>query len=299
MSQTPRVTVILRCKNSEREIAAALAALFAQEFDDFELLVVDSGSTDRTLEIVAAYPHRLLRIAPEEYFPGPVLNRAVEACGTELVVFYNSDVVPLHRRVLGSLVAAFDDPEVAAAFGRQVPRPEAWASVRREYALSFPERGAPPPWITLSLPLAAMRRAAWERHPFYSAAWASEDTEWGQWALGQGLRIAYVPQAEAMHSHNYTLRQLFGRRYVEGEADAFIYGARFGWLGLLRRLVTAVARDVGQGVRERRWGELPRVPLHCAVYHWAHFSGHRHGLQRRDRGDHDAAHGQRVVLARR
>ena len=48
----PRVSVIMRCKNSDWVIDSALAALFSQTYRDFQLLVVDSGSTDRTLQRV-------------------------------------------------------------------------------------------------------------------------------------------------------------------------------------------------------------------------------------------------------
>ncbi|MDX1932665.1 MAG: glycosyltransferase family A protein, partial [Capsulimonadales bacterium] len=227
MTTTPRATVLMRSKNSDWVIGQALAGLFAQNYTDFELLVVDSGSTDRTLEYVAAYPCRLERIKPENYYPGAVLNQAIEGTNTELIVFLNSDCVPLCAETLGRLVAAFDDPSVMAAFGRQVPRPEADGWVRRDYAQAFPETGDAPPWITFSLPIAAIRRSAWEKRKFYTDAWGSEDTEWGNWARQQpGWKVAYVPEAITMHSHNYTLRQLYGRRFIEGEADAFIYRDR-------------------------------------------------------------------------
>ena len=224
MTAVPRASVIMRSKNAEGVIAQALAALFSQDFTDFELLVVDSGSTDGTLDIVRQYPCRLLQIEPLAYYPGAVLNNAIEQTRAELVVFQNSDAVPLIPQALGRLLAAFDDPQVDAAFARQLPRPGADPWVQRDYAASFPPGGPAPPWVTLSLPLAAMRKSAWRLHPFYTDAWASEDTEWGHWASQNGRVIRYVPEALVMHSHNYTLRQLYGRRFVEGEADAFIYG---------------------------------------------------------------------------
>lgn len=294
----PRVTVIMRSKNSDWVIGQALAGLFSQDFRDFELLVVDSGSTDRTLELVRRYPHRLIRIAPEAYFPGPVLNQAVEACTSEILVFQNSDGVPLTTSTLRRLVEAFDDPTVDAALARQLPRPEADPWVRRDYAASFPDTDRTPPWITLSLPLAAMRRSAWERHPFYSDAWGSEDTEWGHWATRNGLRIAYVREALAMHSHNYTLKQLYGRRFIEGEADAFIYGRREGVAKMATRTVVSTLRDWAACLRERDFMDMPRVPARRAVFHWAYLAGHRHGAARRRAGDTDVGVGQRTVLSR-
>jgi len=56
-----------------------------------------------------------------------------------------------------------------------------------------------------------------------SDAWASEDTEWGNWAKENGYNIKYVKNAILMHSHNYSLIQIYGRKFVEGEGDVFIY----------------------------------------------------------------------------
>ena len=294
----PRVSVIMRTKNCDWVVGQALAALFSQNYREFELLVVDSGSTDRTLEIVRRYPHRLRQIAATDYYPGQVLNDAIGETRGELLVFQNADAVPLHAGVLGQLVAAFDDPEVQAAFTRQLPRPEAATWVRRDYAASFPEAPETPPWITLSLPMAAMRRAAWERHPFYADAWGSEDTEWGLRARANGWTLRYVPGATVMHSHDYTLRQLYGRRFIEGEADAFLHDDAGALATHLLGFGSSVARDLLACLRAGDLADLPRVPLRRAVYHWGHLRGARHGTRRRRSGDRDTSVGQRAVLTR-
>lgn len=297
-SSGPRVSVIMRTKNSDWVIAQALAGLFSQTHTNFELIVVDCQSTDRTLEIVRQYPHRLITIDPSSYFPGPVLNRAIEAAETDIVVFQNSDVVPLTRFALERLVAAFAEPQVAAAYARQVPRPEADAWVRRDYDASFPDSPAAPPWISISLPFAAMRKSVWGEHPFYDAAWASEDTEWGEWARAQGHEIRYVHDSLVMHSHNYTLRQLYGRRYVEGEADAFIYGGSQSLLGAVARAAKSTAKDFWRQACDGTLYEAPATPLRRLVYHYAYYQGHRLGEQRRSEGNDDAGLGQAFILAR-
>ena len=294
----PRVSVIMRSKNSDWVIDRALAALFSQSYSNFELIVVDSGSTDRTLEIVRNYPCRLIKIKPDDYFPGKVLNFAIEQTSSEIIVFQNSDTVPMTPFALQHLVGAFDCSQVQAAFGRQIPRPEAVAWVRRDYQASFPERGPAPPWITLSLPFAAIRRSAWERHPFYQDAWASEDTEWGHWAREHGLKIDYVPEALVMHSHNYSLKQIYGRRFVEGEADAFIYGKPDSMMGFLNRTASSTTRDLAYQCRHGQLWDLLKTPLRRAVYHWAYYKGRTFGYRRAADDDFDTRTGQIAVLSR-
>jgi rhamnosyltransferase len=293
-----RVSIIMRSKDSAWVIGQALAGLFSQRRKDFELLVVDSGSTDATLEIAGRFPCRVIRIPPQDYFPGEVLNRAIQQVAGELLVFQNSDVVPLVPEALDRLLRPLEAGEADATFARQVPRPEAHTWVRRDYAASFPPSGAPPPWMAWSLPFAAMRRSAWEQHPFYVDAWGSEDAEWGHWARRNGLTVRYVPESLVMHSHNYTLRQLYGRRFIEGEADAFILGGRVSLPVLARRLGRAWARDAAVHLAAR---DLPGLVLSIPrrfVYHWAYQQGHALGERRRETGSRDASIGQRVVLER-
>lgn len=297
-STTPSVTIIMRTKDSEDTLTQALTSLFSQTFQDFELLVVDSGSTDRTVSMLSSFPHQLRRIAAADYFPGKVLNAAAEEATGEILVFWNSDVVALHSRSLENLLGAFKDENVVGAFARQMPRPEAHAWVRRDYAASFPPTSPAAPWITLSLPLAALRKSAWMEHPFYTDAWASEDTEWGHWARQNGLEIVYVPSAVVMHSHNYTLRQLYGRRFVEGEADAFIFDTPASAWQHFRAIAASLVSDWRHAFHSRAIAQLAMVFPRRAVYHWAHFRGMRHGKERRQSGEGDARHGQRVVLER-
>ena len=295
---TPKVAVIMRSKNSDWVIGETLEALYSQNFKDFETLVVDSGSTDRTLEIVSRYPVRLIEIEARAYYPGVVLNMAIEKTQSEVVVFVNSDSVAQTPDALGNLVAAFDDPSVQAAFARQTPRPEAKSWVLRDYAESFPPEGDAPPWITLSLPMAGMRRSIWEKHPFYTDAWASEDTEWGHWAKTEGHIVRYVPHAVVMHSHNYTFRQLYGRRFVEGEADAFIYGRKETIATMTGKWIRHVLQDWAWCVRSFNVIEILSSPFRRFVYCWAYLKGHKLGEARIAKGDRDASHGQEVILER-
>jgi len=288
----------MRSRNAEGVIGQALAALFSQSFRDFELLVVDSGSTDRTLELVAPYPHRLKRIEPRDYFPGRVLNEAIAGTRGEIVVFLNSDAVLLAPDALQILMDAFRDPAVQAAFARQIPRPEAHTWVRRDYAKSFPAQGPAPSWITLSLPFAGMRRSAWKQHPFYLDAWGSEDTEWGRWARAHGMTVRYLASALVMHSHNYTLRQLYGRRFIEGEADALQSPRPEGLLRAAGRFLSSLLHDLPAHLRARDLGGLLMAPARRVVFHWGWLQGHRHGWKRLTTGSGDASHGQKVVLER-
>jgi glycosyltransferase involved in cell wall biosynthesis len=293
-----KVAIIMRCKNSDWVIDQSLAALFSQDYQYFELTVVDSGSTDRTLDIVRNYPCRLIEIEAKDYYPGAVLNSIIEQTDNDLIVFQNSDAVPLSQHALGRLIRTFDDPNVHATYARQLPRPEADPWVRRDYAISFPDTETAPPWLSFSLPLAAFRRSIWEKHHFYTDAWGSEDTEWGYWAKQNGYTVKYIPEAMVMHSHNYTLRQLYGRRFIEGEADAFIFRGKERFNKVLRKITVSMVRDFIYYIKSKNWWSIAGIPIRNSVYNWAHYKGHTLGAQRLSTGNQDSSIGQKIVLER-
>lgn len=297
MKRQVETTVIMRTKNSAAYLEQTLKALFSQAYRNFELHIVDSSSTDNTLGIAERFPCEVRVINAADYFPGKVLNAAVEAARTPIVVFLNSDAVMLSEEALGTLVAAVKKRDVDAAFARQVPRPEAAPWVRREYEINFPRYGNPPPWITYSLPLAAMRRSAWKKRPFYTWAWGSEDTEWGRWARESGVGLRYVPRSMVMHSENYNLKQLYGRKFIEGEADAYIYRDQSLGVGrLLGRCLKATLLDFASYLRSWDFFGLLMVPLRRVVYYWAYFKGFRWGLWRLRNNSSEAILGQDIVL---
>jgi rhamnosyltransferase len=102
-----------------------------------------------------------------------------------------------------------------------------------------------------------------------------------------------------MHSHNYSLREIYGRRFVEGEADAFIHRDHSSATRAAGNTLKSVARDAIDHIRVGDFRGLVKSPARRAVYHWAHFKGHRLGERRRISGDGDGSVGQQTVLERR
>lgn len=291
-------TVIVRTKNSEKIFGQTLKALFSQNYLDFKLLVIDSGSTDKTIEIAKYYNAEIISIAAADYYPGKILNAAIKETSSEMIIFLNSDTVLLTPLCLSSLLAPFHDLKVQATFARQLPRPDAETWVIRDYQTSFPNSETPPHWMFLSLPFAAIRKSIWEKHPFYTEAWGSEDTEWGYWAKMQNMTIKYVPEAIVMHSHNYTFKQLYGRRFIEGEADAFIFKNNYGFISMLLDYFKACLRDLLFYIKSNDWFGMPKIPLLRFVYYWAYYKGHRLGKKRQKKGDQNTSLGQKEILKR-
>jgi rhamnosyltransferase len=244
--------VVLRCKDDAWVVAETLDAIREQTVP-CRILCIDSGSQDGSLEILNRYADRLIQIAPETYIPGRVLNTSMRETDGGIVVFLNSDATPQGPGWLAALLGAFDEGEsVAAAYGRQVPRHDATALVALDMDQACGETRRARSWHFISMASSAIRRTAWERRPFDEQIRYSEDVEWTWWAKREGYRTAYVPEAVAMHSHNYTATELYRRHFGEGDAEARIFDRHRlaeTWPAMVvMSTLKAIARDLLQGI---------------------------------------------------
>ena len=130
----PEVSILLLTKNGRPDLEGVLTALFAQRFaGNFEVVAVDSGSTDGTLELLQRFPIHLTRIPPDEFHHARTRNFAAGLATSQILVFLSQDAIPASDKWLQSLVSNFDDPTVGAVYGRQIPVPG--SSLERQDAL--------------------------------------------------------------------------------------------------------------------------------------------------------------------
>jgi len=272
-----KVTVIVRTFNVDWVVDQALASLSKQQGVEIELIVIDSGSTDNTLDMISHYPHRFLAVEPGSYFPGHVLNRAVSEAKTEIVVFINSDVVLLDPYAIKKLIKPLELPMSAGAFGRQIVRPDAYLWVRHDYERAFPDSPDHPEWMHFSLPIAAIKKSLWSKLPFYTDAWGSEDTHWGVSVKKMGYNITYVHEAIAMHSHNYSLGQLASRRRIEGEADVYIYPHKYvSFVDSVISFFKSALRESLYYTKHFQLHNIPYLLSNRLIYVWHYYKGFQH-----------------------
>ena len=219
-------SVIVNARNEEANIGVCLDAIFRQKFEgQFEVVVVDSGSTDRTVEIARKYPVRLCQTPPEEFAWGRNRNVGAKAARGRYLVYLGADALPTNERWLSNLLRGFDLPDVAGTYGRQVPRD--WAYPMEKFYLYYtygPQRriqawrGGNPNMDTtwFSNVCSAIRRDAWEAYPFSDTVLFGEDQEWSLRVLLEGYRILYEPDAVVVHSHNYSLVKALRRYFNSG-----------------------------------------------------------------------------------
>ncbi len=213
-------SILVRTKNEEKYLARTIEAIRAQSFQSYEIIVVDSGSTDGTLDVAASCEDvTLLYIAPPEFTFGRALNVGAQRARGEYLVTLSAHALPRDEHWLFNLVRPFNDPLVAGVYGRQLPRPDAYPPVKVDYLSHYNAEDRVLTAVEgayFSNANAALRRQLWKGLPFDEELPACEDQDWARKALTRGYKIVYEPQAAVYHSHNEFLWAVY-RRYRREE----------------------------------------------------------------------------------
>ena len=256
-------SLIVRCFNEEAHIGRLLAGALSQTHKPDEIVVVDSGSTDATLEIAASFDVQIVSIEPELFSFGRALNVGLAASVAEIAVFASAHVYPVYDTWIEHLVAPFHDQRVALTYGRQQTPPNGRFSEQRLLSQWFPARSA----LRQQHPFcnnanAAVRRSEWEQRPYDEQLTGLEDLDWAKYAMERGHSIAYVAEAPVVHVHDESFTQVFNRYRREAIAHKDIYNDQEMGMGTAARLAAFnVFGDYREALRTGRLqGNLLDIP---------------------------------------
>jgi rhamnosyltransferase len=205
LSLHPSISVVIRAKNEARFIGDTLAAIFAPAaLAPRQVLVIDSGSTDGTLEIVRSYPTTIIQIRPEQFTYGYALNLGVANLDAEIIATLSAHSLPAGPDWLRMLIQPFSQPRVAGVYGRQLPR--ANATLLELIGMRLTGVLSDTPRLLDRQPLfsnanGAFRRSLWLEHAFDEDVGGAEDIAWVRTMQERGYLIAYQPTAPVYHSH--------------------------------------------------------------------------------------------------
>jgi rhamnosyltransferase len=259
----PAVTIIIRSFNEGWALRDTLRMLAAQEYSAWELIVIDSGSTDGSVDLIrAANPKHFIQIESHEYNPSHVMNRGMSLARSDFGIFLNADAKPRDAHWLRPLAHALQDPRTAACFGRQIPRPGCRAVFQVDYERCFGENRESANWDHFfSMVSSGLRKDVWSRRGFLEKMQYSEDDEYTRWCRVNGFQVVYCPDSVVIHSHNYSPAQAYKRSFGEGRALAAVWPGERSDFGLVRTLLLGwladLRRDARFCIRQRALRELP------------------------------------------
>jgi len=267
------VTIAILTYNGERYLGQILEAIATQDYSgSVEVLVIDSGSTDGTLEVVSHHPEvRLHQIPNTEFGHGKTRNLAARLASGTYIAYLTHDAVPADAHWLTELLAPFElFPRVEAVVGRQVARrgcvPILKYEIDRVFATQGPEFGTtvtyatgafdrnPHYWLPgafySDVNSAARRSFLLETVPYRDVDYA-EDQLFGRDVLDKGYHKAYAARGVVEHSNDLSYREYKKRIFDEivglRASGAIVPPSTSGF----RRFVRAVVLDPADILQDR------------------------------------------------
>lgn len=191
-----------------------------------EIIVIDSSSKDDTTKISEDNGFKLVSIPSSEFNHGGTRNLGVSLAESAIVIFFTQDAIP-NENAVKNIIKAFDDPNVAAAFGRQLPHQDANPIAVHARNFNYKSESYTShigvkdklglKTVFISNSFSAYRKSAFEKiGGFPSNTILCEDMYFSAKAILSGFKVAYVAEAEVMHSHNYTAIEEFKRYFDIG-----------------------------------------------------------------------------------
>ena len=297
----PTVSVVIPTFNGGSLFTEVLAGLRRQRIESpVELLIIDSGSTDGTLAAAKEAGARVVQIPQAEFDHGLTRNRGIELTRGEIVVLLTQDAVPTDEHLIANLMKPFEDPRVAGAFSRQIPRAEHDVLVKRNIrnwiaggaerrVVQIENREAYERMSPMERYLfcvfdnvcSAVRREAWRAVPFHQNEFG-EDIEWSKRALEAGWMIAYEPTAAVVHSHSRSARYEYKRTYMGHRTLYRLFGLatvpkrKYVW----RSLFAGMMQDAKYVMEhEQQWGKRLSLLARLPALSWSSVMGQYRGAR--------------------
>ncbi len=229
--------IVIPAYNGSRHWHGLHAALKREGIDRDRVLVVDSSSTDDTCALVRRAGYRLKKIPKEQFRHGATRQMAVDSLPwAEILIFLTQDALPCGPEPIQALLRPFDDPQVGAVYGRQLPRDLAGPIERHARLFNYPavsdvrsldsrtRLGIKAAFFSNSF--AAYRRCAFDEvGGFPKDTIVSEEVTVAARMLMAGWKLGYQAGATVVHSHAFTVRQEFARYF-----DIGVHHGREKWL---------------------------------------------------------------------
>lgn len=197
-----KISIVIRTKNEERWIGHCLSMVYDQNYENFEVILVDNESTDHTVEIAKRYPvDKFINI--EKFLPGKALNQGIRASSGDFIVCLSAHCVPKNRSWLSTLISNFENNEkLAGVYGRQLPTSFTDDLDKRDLLIVFgQDRRVQVKDYFFHNANSMLRRSVWDKFPFDEGVTNIEDRVWGKQLINNGYQIVYDPEAAVYHHH--------------------------------------------------------------------------------------------------
>ena len=273
----PTVSIVIRTLNEAEHLPTLLDSIEEQSLQPDEVVLVDSGSTDKTVMVAESRGLKVVHIPPGDFTFGRSLNWGCEAAKGDLLVFVSAHVYALSNSWLANLTAPFVDEHVGLSYGGQTGDHRSNFAEIQLLKRWFPEEGTNDqqnPFCNNAN--CAVRRDLWQSIPFDEALPGLEDMAFARDIREQGHRIAYVPEAKIAHVHEEGWKQTLNRYRREALAYQTIFGSQKMGLAQSAGLAAeSIVKDTKAAVSEGRPAAIPSAAAFRLAQYLGAWMGHR------------------------
>jgi len=220
-----KISVIIPTYNAQNYLSVLLEKINKQSIKEYELLIIDSSSKDKTVEIAREFTDNVIVIPQNKFDHGGTRAKAAQTATGDILIYLTQDALPYDECTVENIIKVFEDEKVGAAYGRQLSYDNTNLFGKHLRGFNYSETsyirdksGISSYGIKtafLSDSFAAYRKSALENIGWFkSNLILGEDTYAGAKMILDGYKLAYVAEAKVYHSHSYTVVQEF-RRYFD------------------------------------------------------------------------------------
>ena len=200
----PLVSIIVRTKNEDFWIGKCLNEIFNQQYKNFEVILVDNNSKDKTLSIVKKNfsKVKIVNYKSKIFLPGKALNLGIKKSKGHLIAMISGHCIPKNNNWLNNLVKNFKNSNVIACYGRQEPsdisEPNDVRDLTYLFGLDKKIQTKDPFFHNAN---SMIRKSTWKKNQFDEKIKHIEDRLWASTVLKKGKKIIYEPEASVIHFH--------------------------------------------------------------------------------------------------
>ncbi|WP_422361192.1 glycosyltransferase family 2 protein [Reichenbachiella sp.] len=267
------VSIIIRTLNEQKYLPELLSSINSQICSfDIEVVVVDSGSTDQTLEILKKFEHKVVHIKKEDFSFGRSLNYGCREANGEYLVFISAHCIPQNNDWLENLVAPFSDPKVAMTYGRQIGKQQNKFSEHQVFKKYYPKNleDAQGGYFSNNAN-SAILKSLWDKRNFNEELTGLEDMDWAKFFWQKKYSIQYVPVAVVYHIHEETWRRIKIR--YEREAIALreiMPEIHFNFFDFLKSVYKGILNDIKVNISKDK---IPNKLFEIVLFRFCQFYG--------------------------
>lgn len=229
------ISVVIPTFNAEKYLSVLLKSLSKQTLS-FELIIIDSSSNDKTIEVAKTYTDHIISIPKEEFDHGGTRTKAAKVASGEIIIFLTQDALPHDNQSLENLLKAFDDPKVGAAYGRQLAYEETNLFGKHLRTFNYPDTSyvrtlSDKKQYGIKTAFLSDSFAAYRKEVLEEIGWfkngliVGEDNYAGAKILLANHALAYCADAKVYHSHSYSIIEEFKRYF-----DIGVFHQREDWI---------------------------------------------------------------------